>query len=65
MLRAVSSFLFSTDRESVKLEKPDRKGKKDDGSEAMATGGGFYGAPGGAGGAAGGGGAGAAGAAGF
>lgn len=56
--------MFLTDRESVKLEKPDRKGKKDDGSEAMATGGGFYGAPG-AGGAAGGGGAGAAGAAGF
>ena len=36
-------------RESVKLEKPDRKGKRDDGSEAMATGGGYYGAPGGGG----------------
>ncbi|CAM9549036.1 unnamed protein product [Ectocarpus sp. 13 AM-2016] len=52
-------------RESVKLEKPDRKGKRDDASEAMATGGGYYGAQGGAGGAAGSGGAGAAGAAGF
>ncbi|CAM9560783.1 unnamed protein product [Ectocarpus sp. 6 AP-2014] len=52
-------------RESVKLEKPDRKGKRDDASEAMATSGGYYGAQGGAGGAAGGGGAGAAGAAGF
>ncbi|CAM9317594.1 unnamed protein product [Ectocarpus fasciculatus] len=50
-------------RESVKLEKPDRKGKRDDTSEAMATSGGYYG--GGAGGAAGAGGAGAAGAAGF
>lgn len=49
------------DRESVKLEKPDRKGKRDDASEAMATSGGYYGA----GGAAGGGSAGAAGAAGF
>ncbi|CAM9099530.1 unnamed protein product [Pylaiella littoralis] len=42
-------------RESVKLEKPDRKGKRDDASEAMATSGSYYGAPGGAGGAAGGG----------
>lgn len=45
-------------RESVKLEKPDRKGKRDDAGEAMATGGGmYYGPPGGGGGGAGGGGA--------
>lgn len=34
-------------RESVKLEKPDRKGKQGDGSEAMSTSGGFYGSSGG------------------
>eukprot|EP00752_Nemacystus_decipiens_P004529 g4136.t1 len=50
-------------RESVKLEKPDRKGKREDASEAMATSGAYYG--GGAGGAAGGGGAGGGGAGGM
>lgn len=32
-------------RESVKLEKPDRKGKRDDASEAMATSGSYYSPP--------------------
>lgn len=58
-------FCFRADRESVKLEKPDRKGKRDDASEAMGTSGAYYGASGGAGGAAGGGGAGGGGAGGM
>lgn len=32
-------------RESVKLEKPDRKGKRDDANEAMATSGTYYSPP--------------------
>lgn len=45
-------------RESVKGEKPDRKGKGDDRSEAMSTPGSYHGAPGAGGAGAGGGGAG-------
>lgn len=45
-------------RESVKGEKPDRKGKREDGSEAMATPGAYHGAPGAGGAGAGGAGAG-------
>lgn len=41
-------------RESVKGEKPDRKGKRDDPSEAMATPGAYHGAPGAGGAGAGG-----------